>query len=171
MEIERKFLLKKLPDRLDTYTCYSMEQAYITTSPVIRVRKKTDITGGVNGACRYILTIKSKGFLSREEYEIDLDEEGYNNVLAKAEGNIIQKNRYVIPLDNNLKLELDLFKGKFDGLVLGEIEFPNEEAAKNYTPPEYFSEEVTYDRRFSNSSMSKMEESEISELIALMHIG
>lgn len=169
MEIERKFLLNKLPENLDTCTCYQMEQAYVTTSPVIRVRKKIDITNGTTNACKYILTIKSKGLLAHEEYELDLDEEGYNNVLKKAEGNVITKNRYIIPLGDGLIFELDIFKGIFDGLILGEIEFPSEEMAKKYTPPEFVSEEVTYDRRFSNSSMSKMSESEISEIISLLH--
>ena len=41
MEIERKFLFHKLPDQLDTYPHYGIEQAYVTTNPVIRVRKKT----------------------------------------------------------------------------------------------------------------------------------
>ena len=40
MEIERKFLFHKLPDQLDTYPHYGIEQAYVTTNPVIRYARK-----------------------------------------------------------------------------------------------------------------------------------
>ena len=102
--------------------------------------------------------------MTRQEYELDIDKAAYENLLKKAEGNIITKNRYIIPLDNSLILELDIFKGIFDGLIMGEIEFPDEETAKKYTPPAYISEEVTYDKRFHNSNMSSMSHEEISDL-------
>ncbi|MGN0435239.1 MAG: CYTH domain-containing protein [Wujia sp.] len=162
MEIERKYLLKKIPFQLNDYTSYSMEQAYITTHPVIRVRKKQERK---EIAPKYILTIKSGGMMVRQEYEIELDKEGYESVLKKAEGNIIAKDRYIIPLEDNLKLELDIFKGSFEGLIMGEVEFPNEEAANKFTPPDYISEEVTFDERFTNSTMSRMSDSEISSFI------
>lgn len=165
MEIERKYLLKELPSNLENYVCYRLEQAYITTQPVIRARKKERIDKNSNNECEYILTIKSGGLMMREEYEIALDLDGYTNVLNKAEGNIITKDRYIIPLDNGLKLELDIFKDKFDGLVMGEVEFPDEETANKYTPPEYISEEVTFNKQFSNSSMSKMTLDEISSFL------
>ena len=101
----------------------------------------------------------------RQEYEIELDKEGYEEVLRKAEGNVIAKDRYVIPLEDELKLELDIFKGAFEGLIMGEVEFSSEEAANKFTPPEYFSEEVTFDKRFSNSTMSSMTNEEISSFI------
>ena len=43
---------------------------------------------------------------------------------GKADGNVITKTRYKIPLNQGLTLELDLFEGLFDGLVMGEVEFP-----------------------------------------------
>lgn len=167
MEIERKFLLKDLPSCLNDYECYRLEQAYITTKPVIRIRKKVKAGDVASSDAKYILTVKSSGLMMREEYEIDIDEEGYNTVLKKAEGNIITKDRYIIPLDSSLKMELDIFRGIFQGLVMAEVEFPDEESAKKYTPPEFVSEEVTFDRRFSNSAMSKMSSDEISALLLL----
>ena len=38
-EIERKFLIKELPENLNQYKCHSMVQGYLNTSPVVRVRK------------------------------------------------------------------------------------------------------------------------------------
>jgi CYTH domain-containing protein len=68
MEIERKFLVaeKDLPDDLASYPSHQLEQAYLCTSPVVRVRKEDDT---------YYLTYKSKGLLSREEYNLPLNEE------------------------------------------------------------------------------------------------
>lgn len=163
MEIERKFLFNKLPDNLNNYTCFHMEQAYISTNPVIRVRKKS------GDSTRYILTVKSSGMMTRQEYELDIDKSAYNNLLGKAEGNIITKDRYLIPLNDSLTLELDIFHGVFEGLVIGEIEFADEESAKKYTPPEYISEEVTFDTRFHNSSLSSMSTQDISDLLVAFH--
>ena len=42
MEIERKFLIKSLPDNLESYSCDTLIQAYISTEPVIRVRQKNE---------------------------------------------------------------------------------------------------------------------------------
>ena len=60
MEIERKFLIKSLPDNFESYSCDTLIQAYISTEPVIRVRQKNE---------DYILTLKSAGLLAREEIE------------------------------------------------------------------------------------------------------
>ena len=86
MEIERKFLFHKLPDQLDTYPHYGIEQAYVTTNPVIRVRKKTlyDAASAVSG-CQYVLTVKSSGMLARQEFELPIDEAAYRTLCAKAD--------------------------------------------------------------------------------------
>ncbi len=169
MEIERKFLLSSLPYELEKCDCFYLEQAYINVLPVIRVRCKSKVSDIANKKLdnpKYILTIKSSGMLSRQEYEMELAKEEYDTLLAKAEGNIISKYRYIIPLENKLKIELDVFEGKFKGLVMGEIEFPDEETAKKYNLPDYVSKEVTFDKRFHNSNMSRMSDSEISDLLA-----
>lgn len=169
MEIERKFLPASLPFDLEAYDCVLLEQAYISTSPVIRVRKKSPLTQGDQAASSYILTVKSTGMMARQEFELTLDCQSYDNLLTKAEGNTITKRRYLIPLPDQLTLELDVFEGAFQGLVIGEIEFPDEASAKKYTPPAYLAEEVTYDSRFHNSSMSSMTSQEISDLILWIH--
>ena len=170
MEIERKFLLRELPAHLESYPHYEIEQAYITTNPVIRVRKKTvyhqtDETTSTN----YILTVKSSGLLARQEFELPIEEASYKNLCKKADGNVIAKTRYKIPLAQNLVLELDIFSGLFAGLIMGEIEFPDEASAKSYNPPAFIPEEVTFDTRFHNSTMSSMSKEEIAEFIQSLH--
>lgn len=147
MEIERKFLIKKLPDNLTSYKAKKIEQAYLCTDPVVRVRRDND---------DYYLTYKSKGMIVREEYNLPLTKEAYGHLLAKADGNIITKTRYEIPEKDNLTIELDVFEGKFDGLLLAEVEFASEEEALGYIPPEWFGEDVSNSTKYHNSTLSRL---------------
>lgn len=147
MEIERKFLIKKLPDNLTSYKARKIEQAYLCTDPVVRVRCDND---------DYYLTYKSKGMIVREEYNLPLTKEAYGHLLAKADGNIITKTRYEIPEKDNLTIELDVFEGKFDGLLLAEVEFASEEEALGYIPPEWFGEDVSNSTKYHNSTLSRL---------------
>ena len=61
----------------------------------------------------------------------------------------------VIPEKDGLFIELDVFKAPYEGLLLAEVEFPSEEAAKAYEPPKWFGEDVTYQTRYHNSTLSK----------------
>ena len=165
MEIERKFIPASIPEEFLQDQCYLLEQAYVQTSPVIRVRQKATITDGQVIDPQYILTVKSSGMMARQEFELPLTAKEYNELLAKADGNIITKRRYVHPITESLILELDIFEGIFEGLIIAEIEFPDEESAKKYTPPAFLGEEVTFDSRFHNSNLSKMPPEAIKELL------
>lgn len=147
MEIERKFTINKLPDNLDQYPCLTLEQAYLNTAPVVRVRREND---------DFYLTYKGKGFLAREEYNLPLNEEAYYHLREKADGLIISKKRYRIPYNEKLTIELDVFEAPLAPLVLAEVEFESVEEAKAFTPPAWFEKDVTEDRSFSNSELSKM---------------
>lgn len=151
MEIERKFLVRQLPETLDTYPKQRIEQAYLSADPVVRVRRLDD---------DYILTCKGKGLLVREEREMPLSAEAYRRLLAKAEGAVIEKDRYRIPC-GSLTIELDVFDGALAPLVLAEVEFPTEEAATAFQPPEWFGEEVTWDSAYTNARLSQRQEETI----------
>ncbi len=163
MEIEKKYLIKKLPDTLNDNKRYVIEQAYLSDAPVVRVRKRVSPE-----KCEYFMTVKSTGMFAREEVESDISEKTYNVFLQEAKGNVITKERYILPLEKGLKAELDVFKGVFEGVIMVEVEFPDEEAAKKFTPPDFFSDEVTFDKRFHNSNMSKMSKDDINELICFV---
>lgn len=145
MEIERKFLISEPPMELSHYSFHKIEQGYLCTQPVVRVRRQDD---------SYYLTYKGRGLMVREEYNLPLTAEAYTHLLKKADGNIITKTRYLIPLDNELTCELDVFEGVFKGLILAEVEFPDEQSATDFTPPVWFIREVTNDPRYHNSYMS-----------------
>jgi len=155
MEIERKFSIKKLPDYLEQYEKKEIEQAYLCRKPTLRIRKSND---------EYILTYKSKLGLDlpadatarcNEEVELPLTEEAYLHLKEKADGQVISKTRYLIPIENDRKIELDVFHGYLDGLFFAEVEFESEEEAAAYQLPDWFWEDVTFDRRYSNAVMTR----------------
>ena len=157
MEIERKFTVKNLPENLEEYEKKEIEQAYLSTGPVIRVRKSNE---------EYYLTYKSKKGLvlpenatarSCEEVELPLTKESYEHLREKADGFVITKTRYLIPIENDRKIELDVFHGNLEGLQFAEVEFGSEEEAAAYQMPEWFAEDVTFDRRYSNAYMTRFE--------------
>lgn len=147
MEIERKFLIKSMPERLSDYKCRFIEQGYLSTGPVVRVRRDND---------EYYLTYKGGGMMAREEYNLPLNEKSYKHLIEKADGNIITKRRYEIPISGSLIAELDIFEGRFGGMSLVEVEFDSVEAALQFKPPEWFGEDVTRDKRYHNSYLSKL---------------
>lgn len=146
MEIERKYLIRILPD-LKQYPYHLIEQAYLCTSPVVRIRRQDD---------SYFLTYKGSGMLAREEYNLPLTQSAYQHLLPKADGNILTKKRYLIPLEHDLTAELDIFEGMFDGLMLVEVEFPDQNGADSFCPPHWFGEEVTFSKLYHNSVLSTL---------------
>ena len=144
MEIERKFLILRLPEHLDDYPKQRIEQAYLSTDPVVRIRRLDDA---------YILTCKGEGLLTREEREMPLAAAAYRRLLPKAEGTVIEKDRYRIPC-GPYTIELDVFGGALAPLVLAEVEFPTEGEAAAFQPPDWFGTEVTYDPAYTNARLS-----------------
>ena len=94
--------------------------------------------------------------MERVEYNLPLDRDSYEHLKEKVDGILISKTRYIIPLENGLKIELDHFKSPHEGLYLAEIEFPSVEEAKAYVAPEWFGQDVTYDVDYHNSVMSQI---------------
>lgn len=160
MEIERKFTIKTLPEQLGQYPFHHIEQAYLNTDPVVRIRKQDD---------EYYLTYKGKGLLAREEYNLPLNEHSYYHLREKADGNIIAKKRYLIPVEHptfasdydfsvdqiSLTVELDIFEAPFENLIIAEVEFPDERTAEAFCPLDWFLDDVTNDPAYHNSNLSR----------------
>ena len=145
MEIERKFLTEHLPFDITTYPCHTMTQAYISFSPTIRVRQSDDA---------YILTVKGKGHLAREEFELPLSREDYERLLTKTEGTPVVKKRYYVPLEGGLTAEVDVYEGELTGLLTTEVEFSSLEEAEAFVPPAWFGKDVSEERAYKNTSLS-----------------
>ena len=146
MEIERKFLIPVLPEKLETYPHRRIEQAYLFTEPVVRIRRQDE---------DYILTYKSTGMIAREEYNLPLTKEAYEHLKEKADGIVLSKTRYLLPLPDGLTIELDVFDGTYEGLWLAEVEFESIEQAESFVPPVWFGEDVTYSGKYHNSVLSR----------------
>lgn len=157
MEIERKWLVnrKDVPYDLDALEAYGIEQAYVSFHPTVRVRAYTDKAG----AETFVLTVKtgskSPDGLAREEFELPIDREGYETLLAKAEGSVIRKTRYLVHRADGLLEEIDVFHGALEGLCYLEIEFPTVEAARAFESPDWTARDVTSEKRFRNSALAK----------------
>lgn len=147
MEIERKYLVRVLPDQLENYPCRILEQGYLNTNPVVRIRRDND---------KYELTYKSAGLMTRQEYNLPLNQESYEHLLTKIDGRLIQKKRYMIPLSSGLTAELDIFEGSLAPLKLVEVEFPTEDDANAFTAPDWFGEDVTFSGKYHNSYLSRL---------------
>lgn len=152
VEIERKFLVseEKALEYLEKaqageYEYRVIEQAYLTTNPVVRVRKSDDA---------YYMTYKGNGFISREEYNLPLTEEAYDILKSKADGHIISKTRIHIPY-GKLVIELDVFEAPFDYIRMAEVEFETLPDAETFIKPEWFLEEVSNDTEYHNSTLSR----------------
>lgn len=161
MEIERKYLINSLPNNIEDYTQLKIVQAYLNTSPVIRIRKQNN---------DYILTYKGEGMIAREEHNLPLNASSFEHLLTKADGNVISKTRYLIPLPSpcyktsveqamvfsqNLTIELDLFDAPFSPLILAEVEFQSLEEANAFIPPDWFGDDVSLNKNYHNSTMSR----------------
>lgn len=150
MEIERKYLVKELPFPLDSFDVRIIEQGYLCTAPVVRIRRDND---------KYELTYKSGGLMKRREENLPLNKSAYEHLVSKIDGRLIQKKRYMIPLNganSGLTVELDIFEGNLAPLMLAEVEFSNEEKANTFVAPDWFGEDVTFCGLYHNSYLSKL---------------
>lgn len=147
MEIERKFLVKELPDNLEQYPHVEIEQGYLCTSPTLRIRRAGDV---------YWLTVKERlavgsGAIHNREEEFRLPADKYFLLKGKCEGRMVRKTRYRIPLTEELVAELDIFHGDHEGLRIVEVEFPSTIMADNFTPPHWFGADVSHLPHYRNS--------------------
>ncbi len=194
MEIERKYLIDTPPEDYRSWPFHQIEQAYLCPAPTVRIRREDD---------SYYMTYKSAGLLAREEYNLPLTKDAYAHLLAKTDGRVLTKKRYLLPLREaygrtgasadgtassaatecntadadpsakataaadilsqnaaDLTVEMDVFEGAYEGLILAEVEFPDEETALSFTPPEWFGRDVTFTGEYSNSRLAMASPSE-----------
>jgi adenylate cyclase len=143
-EIERKFLVAMIPDELPE-PGVEIRQAYLSTDPTeVRVRS-SDGDG-------HELTVKSLGGLTRAEVTVALASGQFEELWSLAQG-VIEKTRHDVDVDGHTA-EVDVYRGKLDGLVVVEVEFLSEQEAAAFAPPPWFGREVTTDRRFRNAALA-----------------
>jgi adenylate cyclase len=142
-EIERKFLLKQLPERLKQARRCVIAQGYLAAEPGgrhVRLRKRGKTAS---------LTFKMGRGAHREEREIKLSPKQFAALWPATVGRRLYKLRYEVPWKNFL-IEIDIYRRKHKGLVVAEVEFPNRTACRKFKAPAWFGREVTGNKRYSN---------------------
>ena len=166
-EIERKYAVNYLPKDLKIADIIDIEQAFIykDAKTVIRIRK---IQNKKSNSIEYIYTVKTKGDIQHQKdaniasaYEIEsyIQKEEFNKLIKNKISSIIRKTRMVIPIGDNLNVEMDIYKDDLQDLITAEIEFPNEDIAKTFQKPEWLGEELQY-KELSNWNLSNMTKEE-----------
>jgi adenylate cyclase len=146
-EIERKFLVRELPRDLTSYPHNEISQGYLVSLDdglQVRLRQSGN---------RYSLTFKRGAGRIREEREVELSADQFNALWPATEGKRLVKTRYEIPLGERV-VEIDVYHDRHEGLVVGEVEFDEEEMAKNFQPPAWLGDDVTGDPRYSNQLLA-----------------
>ena len=146
-EIERKFLVRKLPEELAGFPHAEISQGYLVSLDdglQVRLRKSDE---------RYSLTYKRGTGNVREEREVELTPTQFDALWPATEGKRLVKTRYDIPLGDRI-VEIDVYGGRHSGLVVAEVEFDDEESAKNFQPPDWLGDDVTGDPRYSNQLLA-----------------
>lgn len=153
MEIERKFLVKEnIVEALYQTSPSRIEQMYLSYEPEIRIRK-VEKTKKDSEETKYYLTVKSEGTDAREEFETEISQNTYHELLYKAISKKIMKLRYQYDIGNGLTAEVDVYDN-FDFSTV-EVEFNTIEQAMNFLPPVWFGEEVTQNKHYKNKALAK----------------
>ncbi len=146
-EIERKFLITKMPDNLSGYSRVEMDQGYLAIAPggvQVRLRKAGE---------KHWLTYKRGRSNAREEREVELTREQFAVLWPGTEGKRLTKTRYKVPLGSHV-VEIDVYSGSHEGLVVAEVEFDDEGSAARFEPPDWLGDDVTHDPRYSNQLLA-----------------
>ena len=143
-EIERKFLLDGLPERLAGQAGERISQGYLTGGSgevEVRLRRAGE---------RLLLGVKSGEGEVRGEVEIAVYSELFERLWPLTENRRLIKVRRLLTLGEDLEAEVDAYEGDLSGLVVAEVEFGDEAQAKGFRPPAWLGEEVTGDSRYAN---------------------
>lgn len=146
-EIERKFLVARLPD-LDSARAAVIRQGYLTSvgdSIEIRLRQKGK---------KHLITVKKGTGLERVETEVEIDRNQFHSLWPASMGKRLQKTRWTGDLACGAVFELDIYDDALAGLKVVEVEFPTQAAAESFDPPAWFGEEVTGNPSYSNAMLA-----------------
>ncbi len=163
-EIERKYLVCGEDYKILATQVYHIRQGYLCrdVERTIRIRQRivetplSCVSQADNESCsEAFLTIKGKpqaGLLGHFEYEHKVPQSAADGLFALCEQGIIDKQRYIVP-HGDVIIEVDVFHGENEGLVMAEIELQSED--QQVALPAWLGEEVTHDLRYYNAYISE----------------
>lgn len=153
LEIERKFLITKLPDNLEKYDNTTIRQGYVAVAEdgsEMRVRAMS---------ATYTLAVKSQlpgnqTGMSRVENEIPIPQSLFAKLWELTQGNRVEKVRFFVPY-GEYTIELDIYFGELEGLVTAEVEFENETSANGFVPPIWLGDDITKNKAYKNQNLAR----------------
>ena len=146
-EIERKFLLPGPPAELQGSPSRQIEQGYLAISEGSEVRLR-------RSGEDLRLTVKTGHGISRQETEVELPGDVFEELWPQTEGRRVEKVRHLVGIGDGLTAEVDVYSGDLDGLVTAEVEFESGEAAEGFEAPAWMGREVTGDGRYANQALA-----------------
>jgi CYTH domain-containing protein len=149
VEIERKFLVRALPPGLEAHEGVEITQGYLAAGEdgsEVRLRRAGE---------RLSLTAKRGTGMVRGEYEVTLTADQFEVLWPATEERRLIKRRYSLAADDGLIIELDVYSGVLDGLLIAEVEFAGVEAARAFSAPAWFGADVTEDPRYKNRRLAE----------------
>lgn len=149
LEIERKFLVTDDSYKAMAFHSDRIAQGYLCREGGNSARVR------VRGDKGYI-TIKGPsmdGGLSRFEWEKEIPESEAWELIKLCHGGIIDKTRYLVKCGRHT-FEVDEFHGDNEGLTVAEVEL--ESTGEDFERPAFLGKEVTGNRRYYNSSLTRM---------------
>jgi len=147
LEIERKFLIARLPRNLPRYPHKEIAQGYLVVDGKAHVRLRR-----AGRACT--LTFKRGPAPAREEREIRLSPTQFAILWPATAGSRLMKRRYYVPW-KKLIIEIDIYGGSNEGLIVAEVEFPDVQTCHSFRPPPWLGDEVTGASRYSNVRLAR----------------
>ncbi len=156
-EIERKYLLEKLPEDLKYTSQRSIRQGYLSADKKREVRLRQE-------GRYYYQTVKTGSGLERREWETRLSQKQFAQLWPGTEGYRLEKIRYQA-VWQGYTLEIDVYKDHLKGLITGEVEFHIKADAISFEQPAFFGEEVTFDDRYRNRKLCRVKKSELKTLL------
>lgn len=139
IEMERTYLVKDLPQNIETYPHKELIDHYLPIDShhaKLRLRKRGDM-----------LEITKKTLVNewdcsiQKEETIILSPEEYE-ALAQLPCKKVHKIRYYVPYQDYI-VEFDVFQWDLEWLILADIEFPDEQSQKEFLMPDFCLAEVT----------------------------
>jgi adenylate cyclase len=147
VEIERKFLVVTDAWKAGAVSSRKLCQFYLTLAGRSSVRVR------IEGERRASLTVKAaSGGRSRLEFEYDIPVDDAREMMALAEGSVIEKIRHIVPYAG-LDWEVDVFAGENEGLVIAEAELECVDQPLDLPP--WVGPEITDDRRYYNACLAQ----------------
>lgn len=151
VEIEKKFLLKKMPLESQVHKEVLIYQNYLSKKGDEQLRIRQVVEGDNRS---FFCTYKKGSGLIREEIEFEIGERLYFDLSEKAGTKALKKIRKHVSIGEQVA-EIDIYQEDLSPLIVVEVEFSTEKEAAEFNPPEWCGEDISDDKRYKNGRLWK----------------